>query len=87
MERVTVHERVCKLHPEMTENDVLKAWAHIIRSFTRYWTDQRECVAVGVDGKGRLVEMIALRSRDGSWLIYHALTPPTKKVLIEMGLM
>ena len=87
MEKAIVHERVCRLHPELTDDDVLTAWAHIIRSFTRTWTDQRECVAVGVDGKGRLVEMIALRSLDGSWLIYHALTPPAKKVLKEMGLM
>ena len=87
MEDLTIHERVCRLHPELTKSDVLTAWRHIVRSFTRTWTDQRECVAVGVDGKGRLVEMIALRSCDGSLLIYHAMTPPTKKVLIEMRLM
>jgi len=86
MENIKVHERVCRLHPELNNDDVHMAWKHIIRSFTRTWTDQRECVAVGVDGKGRLVEMIAIRSQDGSLLVYHAMTPPTKKVLKEMGL-
>lgn len=87
MENTSVHKRVCRLHPDLTEKDVLTAWSHIVRSFTRTWTDQRECVAVGVDGKGRLIEMVAIRSQNGSLLIFHAMTPPTKKVLKEMGLM
>ena len=86
MQRVIVHERVSRLHPELTKGDVLTAWGHIVRSFTRTWTDQRECVAVGIDGKGGLIEMIAVRSQEGSLLIYHAKTPPVKKVLKELGL-
>ena len=79
-----VHERVVRLRPDLTEEDVLSAWKNILSSFTRTWTGQRECVAVGVDNNGRLIEMIALRTENGSMLIYHALTPPTKKVLKEM---
>ena len=87
MEIITVHERVCRLHTDLSEDDVITAWSHIVRSFTRTWSDLRECVAVGVDARGRLVEMISLRLADGSQLIYHAMTPPTKKVLKELGLM
>jgi hypothetical protein len=79
METVTVHERVCRIHPELTSDDVLTAWKHIVCSFTRTWTDGRECVAVGVDSKGRLIEVVAVRIADGSFLIFHAMTPPTKK--------
>jgi len=74
------------LHPDLSEHDVVTAWNHILSSFTRTWTDLRECVAVGVDSKGRLVEMIAVRSIDSTFMIYHAKTPPTKKVLKETGL-
>jgi hypothetical protein len=43
-------------------------------------------VAVGFDGKGRLLEMVAVLGPDGIWLVYHAMTSPSKKTLKELGL-
>ena len=41
-------------------------------------------VRVGVDPAGRLVEMVGSLLPGGEWLVYHAMTPPTKKVLNEI---
>jgi hypothetical protein len=47
--------------------------------------NSKQAAAVGFDSKGRLLEMVAVF--DGKdYLIYHAMTPPTKKVLAELGL-
>ncbi len=50
-----VHPRASRRHPEVTLNDV----AAVMRGMIRY--KQRstgEWVAVGLDGKGRLVELV-----------------------------
>lgn len=84
MNRVFVHPRVPERHPELSEADVLEAWANCRRWAPRLSTG--ECVAVGFDARGRFVEMVAVRSTDGDWLVYHAMTPPSKKVLAEVRL-
>jgi hypothetical protein len=47
--------------------------------------DDGEYIAIGIDEHGRVLELIAKRSRNGNLLIYHAMTPPTKKALTELG--
>ncbi|WP_101722346.1 hypothetical protein [Eggerthella timonensis] len=84
MNRVFVHPRVMERHPDLSEADVLAAWEGCER-----WAQRRASnasVAVGFDARGRFVEMVAARSPDGDWLIYHAMTPPSKKVLAEVRL-
>lgn len=34
-------------------------------------TDQ----SIGMDGNGRLLELVSIRNNAGQWLIYHAMTP------------
>jgi hypothetical protein len=82
----TVHQRVHERHPEIEDKDVMAAWNNCLRSARRKQPAFEDFVAVGFDGKGRLLELIAVLKPDGSWLIYHAFTPPTKKVLKEIGL-
>ncbi len=81
---VIVHSRITERHPEIQEKDVLVAWEHCIRSIPRLEKNSSEYAAVGVDGNGRLIEMIGVRLIDGLWLIYHAMTPPSKKILSEL---
>lgn len=84
MDRVFVHPRVMERHPELSESDVLEAWMACERSASRLASNSS--VGVGFDSRGRFVEMVAVRSLEGNWLIYHAMTPPSKKVLAEVRL-
>ena len=82
-----VHPRVSQRHPELSEADVLAAWDACIAHVMRLDLDRCECLAVGCDTRGRLVEMVAAESRGGGWVIYHAFTPPTRKELRELGML
>ena len=82
---IFVHPRIFDRHPEISEEDVLSAWVNFIRMQTRRAPDSEQVVAVGFDKKGRLLEMVAVFNETG-YLVYHAMTPPTKKMLAELGL-
>jgi hypothetical protein len=84
--RVTVHERVCVRHPELRDEDIVTAWENSIASAPRIGDNHEEYLAIGFDGNGRLLETVAVRSAAGTWLIYHAMTPPAKRTLKELGL-
>ena len=71
----------------MTDKDVLDAWDNIIHSKTRLEEQPYQCVAIGMDSVGRLVEMVAVRLKSSDMLIFHAKTPPTKKTLKELELL
>ena len=83
---VVVHSRIGKRHPEHCAEDVLDAWDNCLRSSHRSGGALEDYVAVGVDKKGRIIELLATLRPDDTWLIYHAFTPPTKRVLQELGL-
>ena len=84
--RVRVHERVMKRHPELREEDVLHAWRNAFIAQERLDTAPGTVVALGVDSHGRCVEMIASTCSADSVLIYHAKTPPTDGIMVELGL-
>lgn len=86
MDEVAVHPRVMERHPDLSEEDVLAAWEGCLRSRPRIDVDAVEYIAIGCDARGRLVEMVAREVGGGTWLIYHALTPPTRKALLELGM-
>ena len=66
-----VHER----HPELSTEDVIAAFRSVMVDARR---DNGTWVCIGLDGRGRDVEMVYKQLGD-SVLIYHAMTPPTKK--------
>nr|WP_216656914.1 hypothetical protein [Bifidobacterium sp. DSM 109963] len=72
-----VHER----HPELDAEDVLTAFRSIMMDALR---ENGTWVAIGLDGHGRDVEMVYKQIADRV-LIYHAMTPPTKKTLNEIN--
>lgn len=86
MIRVIVHPRVMERHPELTEKDVLSAWENMLAYLPRLGDDPDQYIAVGSDSNGRLIEMVARRTADGTWVIFHAMTPPSRKTLIELKL-
>ena len=73
--RVLVHSRVTRRHSD------LAAWHHATDAAQRPGTDQ--WVAIGPAPDGRMVEMVA-ESLPQGWLIYHAMTPPTRKTTTEI---
>ena len=82
---LVVHPRIHERHSELDEADVVAAWNNVLASVPRLDKDPDEYAAVGIDTKGRYIEMVAKRTRDGNWLIYHAMTPPTKKMKAELA--
>ena len=69
----------------LTEDDILCAWDNVIRLQYREADDVGQVVAIGTDGGGRLVELVGVDKPFGM-LIYHANTPPSARVLAELGL-
>ena len=70
----------------LSEQDVRHAWRNAVASTVRICDDGREDVlAIGPDTHGRIVEMVA--ARDGvDMLVFHAMTPPTRRFRREMGI-
>ena len=85
MNEVGVDPRVTRLHPELSDNDVIFAWEHSVKWSIRQQSN--DYVAIGFDEKGRTVEMVAARMKDDTLLIYHARTPATRKFRKELGLL
>ena len=85
MYEIIVHKRVRERHRELEDRDVQHAWYNCLRSAPRIDSPLDTYVAVGQDGKGRLIEIVAVRLAGNTWLIYHAMAPPSKKTLRELG--
>ncbi|PLS29898.1 hypothetical protein Uis1B_2279 [Bifidobacterium margollesii] len=79
--RIYVLPRVHERHPELTEKDVVTAFRSVMTDARR---ENGTWVAIGLDGHGRDVEMVYKQVGDDV-LIYHAMTPPTKKTIKEIN--
>lgn len=84
MDRIFVDDRVPKRHPQIEKQDAIDAWANCVKSCPRLKKNPDEYLAIGVDKKGRFLELVAIRDAFGDWLIYHAITPPTDNALREL---
>lgn len=79
--KIVVHPRVHERHPELSDEDVVNAYQAAIASAYR---DDEAWIVLGLDAKGRTVEMIGRFIRRDLFLIYHAMTTPTKKIMNEI---
>ena len=81
------------IHPHalkhgLSKGEITSAWNQAFAWFRRDLDNGGiDYLLVGVGCNGRLIEMIARywQSQRG-YVIYHAFTPPTQKVLREIGL-
>lgn len=78
-----------QVHPHelkhgLIEKDILEAWSNYVSMRNRDIPRTDQIIAIGVDRLGRLVQMVGVIKEDGV-LIYHAVTPPTNKLLMELG--
>ena len=85
MTHVEVHPRVNERHPEVADDQARLAWDNAIALVRREGAEDNLYVAVGFDNNGRLLEVVAIKRQDGTWLIFHAMKA-TIKTLREVGL-
>ena len=72
----------------LSAQDIRYAWQSPIRCRQRQSDDEpSRWIAIGVLPDGRLAEMVAFEDISGSWCVFHANTPPTKKFMKELGMM
>lgn len=83
---VLIHPRVSQRHPELSDADVMSAWRSQYRCAVRETDAGLRHVAVGLDARGRELEMVAVELEGGDWLVYHAMTPPSAKTYAEVGI-
>lgn len=69
----------------ISAEDIEYAWEHFVARRHRSSPNEHQIVAVGYDARGRFIQMVASEHSCGT-VIYHAMEPPTKNVLIELGL-
>ena len=83
---VYVLGRIFERHPDLYERDVRVAWQGAVAHAPRVDSRPFEYLAVGFDARGRAIEMVARRTEEGDWVVWHAFTPPTERALRELGL-
>lgn len=84
MSSIGVHPRITKRHPDVTSDDVATAMRGMLRYKQR---PSGEWLAVGLDGRGRLVELVyQYDEEDDFFFVFHGMTPPSGKTLRELGL-
>lgn len=86
LERVVVLDRVPERHPEVSKEDAEDAWCNCLMSTPAFKGDPDRYLAVGVDGKGRLIELVVVRKPRGLWLVIHAQTPPQEGIRKRLGI-
>lgn len=88
MNNIFADDRIETRQPELhiTKEDAIVAWHNAIRSKPRLDKNPDEYLAIGIDGKGRLIELVAIRNKEGDFLIYHAFTPPQANAKRELGI-
>lgn len=67
-------------------DDIEFAWSNYNIRRYRGAPNEGEVVAVGYDRKGRPMELVAAIRPQGM-IIFHAMRPPTRKALMELGLL
>ena len=84
MSSIGVHPRITRRHPEVSADDVAAAMRGMIRYKQR---SSGEWLAVGLDGKDRLVELVyQYDEEEDFFFVFHGMTPPSGKTLRELGL-
>jgi len=81
---LVVHPRVFRRHRNLSGEDVRTAWENCYYEAIRpHSPNFPEYLWIGIDGKGRDVEMVGTII-EGGWLVYHANTPLSKRVRAEV---
>ena len=85
MDRIVVLDRVPERHPNVSKEDAAAAWSHCIACAPAFDVDPDRNIAIGIDGKGRQIELVVIRKDGGLWLIVHAQYPPKHDIKSKLG--
>ena len=83
MFEILVHPHALKHGLE--EGEILFAWENFIRKRHRDVPNNDQMIAVGITQSDKYIQMVGVVKPYGL-MIYHAMTPPTEKMLVELGL-
>lgn len=83
MEHIVIHPHALK--HGLSEEDIQYAWKNFLARRWRKAPNENQIVTIGATRKGTLLQMVGTEAQ-GHHIVYHALTPPTKNVLKELGL-
>lgn len=76
-----------EVHPHalvhgLSKEDVRYAWEHYAIGAVRVPLERE--VRIGFDQHAREIEMVGVLLGNGSWLVIHAMTPPTRRMRTEI---
>lgn len=84
---MTIYVKKHALKHGLTEREIVYAWGTLIASQMRVGGgDPPQWVGLGDLPDGRLAQLVAVEDSKGNWYVFHALTPPTTRVLKELGI-
>lgn len=84
MKDVFIHPHALK--HGITEGEILRAWTNFVKSQYREIPNEDQCVRIGYGSRlPTAIQMIGIRKPFGV-LIVHAMTPPQKSILKELGM-
>lgn len=84
MSTIGIHPRITLRHPNISGEDVTYAMRGM---FAYKQRESGEWIAVGLDFKGRLLELVYQYDTDDDFFfVFHAFTPPSGKTLSELKL-
>ena len=86
MEYISVLNRVPERHPDVSKEDAATAWRNRLASAPAFEKEPGRHIAIGVDGKGRLLELVAVQKGLNAWLVIHAQCPPQNDIRQRLGL-
>lgn len=85
MDLVGIHSNAYK--HGLSKQEIEHVWRNAFEWIRRDRDDGKtEYVLVGVDYRGRLVELIARSTGDDGYIVFHANTPLSRRVREELGL-
>lgn len=89
VEHVVALDRIPERHPDVSKKDAEDAWEACLVSAPSLDKDPDRYVGIGIDGHGRLLELVAVRTTDEVgdivWVVIHAQTPPKKDIMRRLG--
>lgn len=85
MRPVTIHPHARK--HGLSNEDIAHAWRNAFAWMRRDRDDgATDYLLIGTDRNGRPVELIARSCAEIGYIVFHAIAPPTRRFLDEMGL-
>jgi hypothetical protein len=70
----------------LSEEQIRYAWDNFIKKAYRGKPNEGEVMCVGFDRNGAMIQLVAVE-RSFGFLVYHAMTPPARNALKELGLL